>query len=185
MENGDPENDATVQSYVSCFRKDNKRRNQIRGIGSVIFMLGVPMCIAGIVLTIVAYSDILGTNTVPFFNILGPTLLCSSVGFFLVGALCYEVANINLYSPRRYCDDDIVLTTRLTYPALQLSDEDDNDSTKAVIQGQNRLNEKRDKKRVKKLKFSKKMMEESFYSLDSILSAKSNKSENSSVTTNG
>ncbi|KAK7111420.1 uncharacterized protein [Littorina saxatilis] len=69
------------------------RNKQVRqGIASVIFVLGIPCLIAGLILTIVSSDDGEESNKYPSsFNVAGPLLLALSVICFAVGVLLYNV----------------------------------------------------------------------------------------------
>ncbi|KAL8579352.1 hypothetical protein ACOMHN_026717 [Nucella lapillus] len=71
------------------------RNPQVRkGIGSCVFVLGIPCLIAGLILTIVSSTedDGDGRKYPSAFPVLGPVLLGLSMVCFLIGVLLYDVA---------------------------------------------------------------------------------------------
>lgn len=78
------------QSWTKGDNTDSRTRQTDRrhGIGSVIFVLGMPFSIVGVILTIVAYANTKEHEGVPVFDIIGPfflglAALCVVIGAFV------------------------------------------------------------------------------------------------------
>ena len=65
-----------------------------KGLGSCLFVLGIPTLIAGLILTIVSSTDdgATGHKYPTSFPVAGPVLLAMAVLCFVVGVLLYNIA---------------------------------------------------------------------------------------------
>ncbi|XP_069124928.1 uncharacterized protein [Argopecten irradians] len=75
-------------------RQKQKRIEKRKGVGSVIFVAGIPLAILGFAMSLVAFSEIVGKDTIPAFRISGPVCLAVAFVLFLVGAILAEVLTI-------------------------------------------------------------------------------------------
>ncbi|XP_060071796.1 uncharacterized protein LOC132551638 [Ylistrum balloti] len=118
--------DETVDLHVAWLlqRERQKRIEKRKGIGSVIFVIGIPLSILGFAMSLVAYSEIVGTDTIPAFRITGPVFLVVAFILFLIGAIMAEVLTIRLSRKRQYEIESIELQSEFLREKENLSEEE-------------------------------------------------------------
>ncbi|OWF45653.1 uncharacterized protein LOC110456788 [Mizuhopecten yessoensis] len=118
--------DETVDLHVAWLiqRERQKRIEKRRGIGSVIFVIGIPLAILGFAMSLVAYSEIVGKDTIPSFRITGPVFIVVAFVMFIIGAVLAEVLSIRRTRKQQYEVESIELQTEFLQEKDNASKED-------------------------------------------------------------
>ncbi|XP_033744892.1 uncharacterized protein LOC117330586 [Pecten maximus] len=118
--------DEAVDLHVAWLiqRQRQKQIEKRKGVGSVIFVTGIPLAIVGFAMSLVAYSEIVGKDTIPAFRISGPVCLVVAFVLFLVGALLAEVLTIRRNRKQQYEIESIELQSEFLQDKENISEED-------------------------------------------------------------